>query len=62
MCLSAGSMPSANAGKLSDTRFINKIWVAVKKVAEGMTREMMKSPKTSTRLVESKNIIVFVMF
>ena len=56
---SAGSIPRANAGRLSATRLIKSIWTGSKNIAFGITSEVMNIPKTSTMLVESKNKMVF---
>ena len=59
---SGGSIPRANAGKLSVTRLINKIFVGSKKTASCIKSDVTKIQRTSTRFGEIKKIIVFVMF
>ena len=59
MFFSGFSRPRANAGKLSVTRFINKICDGRRKMQSRRTIVEMKIPRTSTAFVESKNKIIF---
>lgn len=61
MSFSAGSMPKAKAGSESVTKFINNIWAGSRNIAFGIISDVTKIPRTSTRFVEIKNKIVFVM-
>ena len=61
MSFSGFSRPRAKAGRESVTRFMNRIWVGRRKMLSGIKREVMKIPRTSTRLVEIRNRIVFVI-
>ena len=60
--LSGGSIPSANAGKESVTRLMNNICTGKRNEWFGIIKEITKIPKTSTMLVESRNVIAFEMF
>ena len=57
-----GSIPSAKAGSESVTKLINKICAGKRNIAFGIMRDVTKMPRTSTRLVDIKNKIVFEMF
>ena len=59
---SAGSIPKAKAGSESVTRLINKIWVGSRNIEFGIKSDVIKIPITSTKFVEIKKTIVFVMF
>ena len=61
MFFSAGSIPNANAGSESVTRLINNICAGSKNTAFGIMSEVTNKPSTSTRFVEIKNKIVFVI-
>ena len=52
---STGSMPSANAGRLSVTKFTNSICAGNKNVCPGKAKREINIPNTSTQFVEIKN-------